>query len=354
MRAVSRVPLARRVHSRRRSRRLAIPSRTRGLLAVPPRDRERFFRPRGLASQSRSEGSAPLRDRRRAVGRRRSGPRGIAASARGRSFRCGRGRGAMRAVRRLVSSPPLPGPPLARAASRIVAPALAPPLALGPPLRLPPSRVGGRSSAPPRLVHANERRPGPRTRDTRRGEAGAGEGGARRRRSDAGCGAEAVWAGMRRRRKEPPGRPAPTRVRARSARRLRAHALTPSPRSREARPAQEKPAWPTKEAMLMACCRKYRRPGGGDARVDGIASGRRRRPPTRGRADERRETAARAPRPHGPGIFGCASKILVLPPRAAAAPERPALDTARGVALESRAIRKQPRGRAPRNQGTKP
>ena len=57
----------------------------------------------------------------------------------------------------------------------------------------------------------------------------------------------------------------------------------------------------------MACCRKDRGSGGGDALVDGIASGRRCRPPERGRTDERRETAARAPRSHGPGIFGCAS-----------------------------------------------
>ena len=67
----------------------------------------------------------------------------------------------------------------------------------------------------------------------------------------------------------------------------------------------------------MACRRKCRRPGGGDARADGIASGRRRRPPARGRADERRETATRAPRTHGPGIFGCAS----LARRAAPAPD---------------------------------
>ena len=57
----------------------------------------------------------------------------------------------------------------------------------------------------------------------------------------------------------------------------------------------------------MACCRKYRGSGGGDALADGIASARRCRRPTRRRTDERRETAARAPRPHGPGIFGYAS-----------------------------------------------
>ena len=49
-------------------------------------------------------------------------------------------------------------------------------------------------------IRAALRSPLPRFRDARRGAAGAGEGGARGRRSDAGCGAVAVWAGMRRRR----------------------------------------------------------------------------------------------------------------------------------------------------------
>ena len=44
-----------------------------------------------------------------------------------------------------------------------------------------------------------------------------------------------------------------------------------------------------------------------DAPAERIARRRERRPPARGRASGARETPARAPRTHGPGIFGSAS-----------------------------------------------
>ena len=56
---------------------------------------------------------------RRSASARPSRQRGLRFGPRARG---GRGRGAMRAVRRLVSSPPLPGPPRARAASRLASP----------------------------------------------------------------------------------------------------------------------------------------------------------------------------------------------------------------------------------------
>ena len=154
-------------------------------------------------------------------------------------------------------------------------------------------------------LRAVRSRPLPPGRGERRGVTGVGARGARRCRSDAGCGAEAVWAGMRRRRKEPPGRPATARVRARSARHRRAHAAQPQPAEPRSKPRTRKFRGETakRDRRLLACCRKYRRPGGGDARADGIASGRRCERPPRRRTDERRETAARAPRPHGPRDF---------------------------------------------------
>ena len=121
VRAVSRASSASRADPRVGLVVIAIPSRTRRALAFPPYSgtvSPLAIPLRGLARL----GFAPLRDRSRAVGRHRSGPRGITACARGRGFRCGRGRGAMRAVRRLVCSPPLPGPPRARAASRLASP----------------------------------------------------------------------------------------------------------------------------------------------------------------------------------------------------------------------------------------
>ena len=83
--------------------------------------------------------------------------------------------------------------------------------------------------------------PPPRTRGEGRGAAGVGERRAPGRRSDAGCRATAVWSGVRRRRKEPPGRAATPRAtpaaQVGTARRPRCL----SPRSREASPSGENP-----------------------------------------------------------------------------------------------------------------
>ena len=97
-----------------------------------------------LLRKSARRGSAPLRDRRRGVGRLRLGPRGSAACALGRgraagadAARCGPSGGSFRrrlCPARLALAPhPAAHPP-----------AVAPPLALGPRRRLPPPRVGGR------------------------------------------------------------------------------------------------------------------------------------------------------------------------------------------------------------------
>ncbi len=120
-RAVSRVPLARRVHPRLRSRRLAIPSRPRGLLAVPPAIANGwpFSDPASRSRKTRLRSATRSEAGRRTTAARPSRQRGLRL---GPEARGGRGRGAMRAVRRLVSSPPLPGPPRARAASRLASP----------------------------------------------------------------------------------------------------------------------------------------------------------------------------------------------------------------------------------------
>ena len=95
------------------------------------------------ASQSRSEGlryATRSESGRRTTAARPSRQRGLRF---GPWARGGRGRGAMRAVRRLVSSPPLPGPPLARAASRLASPgrrSAARPRALPPPSSVPSGR----------------------------------------------------------------------------------------------------------------------------------------------------------------------------------------------------------------------
>ena len=84
LRAVSRGSSASRDDSRVGLVAIAIPSRRARRVRFPPVFGNGFA-PRGLASQSRSEGSASLRDRRRAVGRPRRGPRGNAAYALGRA-----------------------------------------------------------------------------------------------------------------------------------------------------------------------------------------------------------------------------------------------------------------------------
>ena len=86
--AVSRASSASRGDSRFGLVVIAIPSATRRAFAFPPYSGT-VFRPRDPASRSRSEGSASLRDRRRAVGRPRRGPRGSAAFALGRGRAAG-------------------------------------------------------------------------------------------------------------------------------------------------------------------------------------------------------------------------------------------------------------------------
>ena len=91
-----------------------------------PRNRKRFRAGRFRFAESPGGSCGPVRAVR--AGRRAPGPRGLRSD---RGVGCGRGGGAGRAVRRLLSSPPLPGPFRIRPASRILAPALAPPLACG-------------------------------------------------------------------------------------------------------------------------------------------------------------------------------------------------------------------------------
>ena len=230
----------------------------------------------------------------------------------------------MRAVRRLVSSPPLPGPPRARAAPRRASPGrryAARPRAASRPPSVPcgrPRRCAAPGSACERAPSGTAQK-GRATRRSGRGRAGSTEAAPR-------CGMRR-GGGVGRREAPTQGGAGP----ARNGPRPRLQ-RKPPPRARRAASARgaEKRAPPGKNprrdreaaSPFMAWCRKYRSPCGGDARADGIASGRRCRRPTRRRTDERRETAARAPRPHGPGIFGSASLARRAQIAAVACPPR--------------------------------
>ena len=174
--------------------------------------------------------------------------------------------------------------------------------------RAPPARPatlpqkGAESCASPRRPDLRLLlRPGAATRTGRRSRSGRGRAGSIRgaeaMRDDArrrcGPGKGAGRTGRRRTARSGPRG-------ARRARRSGAHAAKPQPAE------ASRPGRCARQAGCDAQRSKHRTPGlrsrmpgaqrAGDARVDGIASGRRRRRELPRRADERRETAARAPR----------------------------------------------------------
>ena len=138
------------------------------------------FAPSVIASQSRSawlRSATRSESGRRTAASRPSRQRGLRL---GPWARGGRGRGAMRAVRRLVSSPPLPGPPRARAASRRASPGrryAARPRAASRPPSVPcgrPRRGAAPGSACERAPSGTARK-GRATRRSGRGRAGSTE-----------------------------------------------------------------------------------------------------------------------------------------------------------------------------------